>query len=78
MIGAISFNNLLDMKSTPELDFDFSWSQVRRISISEILENWKVAGLQFVKLDLKSISVGGISAARFGPIWETNELKPFS
>ena len=78
IIGAICFNNLLEIKSTPELNFGLSLSHVLKIYVSEILENSKFTGLLSDKKASKAILELPIFDAKLGPTPEKKLLNPFA
>ena len=78
IIGAICFNNLLEMKSTPELNFGLSLSHTLRISVSDIFENTKFTGLLSDKKDSNATLELPIFDAKLGPTPEKKLLNPFA
>ena len=67
IIGAICFSSLLEIKSTPELNFGLSLSHVFKISVSKILENSKFTVLLSDQKALKEVFAFPISEAKVGP-----------
>ena len=78
MSGAISFNNFVEIKSAPLLSLGFNCLHVYKISISEILENFKEFSFLSVRKVSKEISESPISSASFGPTPAKNVLNSFA
>ena len=76
MLGIISFINLVDILSCPELFLLFNNFSVSRTISSVMLANMKFSFKGLPKYDSKFVSDGGISEARLLPIDEKKSLNP--
>ena len=78
IIGEISFNNFVEIKSAPLLSFGFNLLQMCKISTSDILENLNEFEFFSHRNSSNFVSDGPISSASLGPIPAKKELNPFA